>query len=208
MTNDIRIREIFSYLGEEFLLELYKFTITKTIPARKDIISAGDRVQYVPVLLKGSVKVYSLQDGKELLYYYMKPYETCIMTFSTIRGNPISKIYAFAEMACEVLLLPVNKLLEWMVEYPLLNHFFYQEYDKRYLGIMEMVTQAVFHRLDKRILNLLQMKIEENGGQPIKISHKEIANILGTAREVVSRIMKKYENEGVISQSKQYINIL
>lgn len=73
---------------------------------------------------------------------------------------------------------------------------------------MRMVTQAVFHKLDKRIIDLLDTKIEENGGAPVKISHKEIANILGTAREVVSRILKKFENEVVITQSNQCIGFV
>jgi CRP/FNR family transcriptional regulator len=73
---------------------------------------------------------------------------------------------------------------------------------------MEMVTQSVFYKLDKRILDLLDKKIKDNGGKAIKISHKEIANTLGTAREVVSRILKKFENEGVISQSNKWITIL
>lgn len=198
---------IFEHLGDDFLKELEEFSIQADIPARKEIISEGEKIHYIPVLLKGSVKVYSLNDGKELLYYYIKPYESCTMTFSSIFSDSRSRIYACAEEASEVLLLPVAKVLSWLVDYPLLNRFFYKEYDKRYVAIMEMVTQAVFHKLDKRILDLLQKKIDENDGHPIRISHKEIANILGTAREVVSRILKKYENEGVITQANKWIAV-
>ena len=208
MTSEQIIRSIFLDLGEDFLSNLNKHAITKAFPARKNIFAAGDRVFYMPILLKGLVKVYLFHDGKEILYYYMKPYDSCIMTFSTIFGNPISKIYASTEKSSEVLLLPVKKILEWITDYPQLNYFFHKEYDKRFQGIMEMVTQSIFLRLDQRILNLLHVKIEENGGYPVKISHKEIANILGTAREVVSRIMKKYENQGIITKTKQHIRIM
>nr|WP_314498746.1 Crp/Fnr family transcriptional regulator [uncultured Chryseobacterium sp.] len=208
MKTNENIRTIFEGLGDDFLKELEEFCILADIPARKEIISEGEKIHYIPVLLKGSVKVYALNDGKELLYYYIKPSESCTMTFSSIFSDARSRIYACAEESSEVLLLPVSKVLDWIVDFPLLNRFFYKQYDKRYVAIMEMVTQAVFYKLDKRILDLLHKKIDENGGHPIRISHKEIANILGTAREVVSRILKKYENEGVIIQANKSIDII
>jgi len=208
MKTNENVRKIFEYVGDSFLEELQEFAIKERIPARRDIIMEGDRIDYIPILLSGSVKVYSLNDGKELLYYYIKPYETCTMTFSSMFTNSKSRIYACTEKSSDVLLLPADKVMNWIIEYPLLNQFFLKEYDKRYTAIMEMVTQAVFHKLDKRILDLLEKKIQLNDGKAIKISHKEIANTLGTAREVVSRILKKYENDGVIAQANQWIMIL
>jgi CRP/FNR family transcriptional regulator len=202
------IRKIFEHLGDIFLYELEESGIQKTIAARKDVISEGETIKYIPILINGSVKVYSLDDGKELVYYYIKPYESCTMTFASIFTNSKSRIYACTEESCDVLLLPVDNVLSWIIEYPLLNQFFLKEYDKRYTAIMEMVTQAVFYKLDKRIMDLLDKRIKENDGKAIKISHKEIANTLGTAREVVSRILKKHENDGLISQSNQGIAIV
>ena len=202
------LKKIFPTMDGNFFDEVKEFSVQMTIEARKEIINEGDRIHHVPILLKGSVKVFTLDDGKELLYYYLKPYETCIMTFSSVFQGSTSRIYACAEETCEVLLLPVKKVIDWIERYPQFNLFFFREYDKRYVAIMEMVTQAVFHKLDKRILALLKKKNDEQEGNPVKISHKEIANTLGTAREVVSRILKKYENEGVISQSHNGIKIL
>lgn len=208
MEMDELIKRIFTNVGEDFLEKLHEYAIIKTIPSRKDLVSEGDVIEYIPVLLRGSIKVYSLNDGRELLYYYIKPYESCTMTFSSVFTNSRSRIYACTEELSEVLLLPASYVLRWIIDYPMLNQYFLKEYDKRYLAIMEMVTQAVFYRLDRRILDLLERRINENDGLAVKISHKEIANILGTAREVVSRILKKYENEGFITQSKQGIMIV
>lgn len=158
MKTNENVRKIFEYVGDSFLEELQEFAIKERIPARRDIIMEGDRIDYIPILLSGSVKVYSLNDGKELLYYYIKPYETCTMTFSSMFTNSKSRIYACTEESSDVLLLPADKVMNWIIEYPLLNQFFLKEYDKRYTAIMEMVTQAVFHKLDKRILDLLEKK--------------------------------------------------
>jgi CRP/FNR family transcriptional regulator len=73
---------------------------------------------------------------------------------------------------------------------------------------MNMVNDAVFHKLDKRVLNYVKQQIFLTGNNPIKITHKEIANNLGTSREVVSRVLKKIENEGEIMQTKEGIKIL
>ncbi|KQK26161.1 Crp/Fnr family transcriptional regulator [Chryseobacterium aquaticum] len=208
MKNKEHVRKMLEYVGNDFFEELEEYSIHSNIAARQEIIAEGEKIAYIPILLKGSVKVYSLYDDRELLYYYIKPFETCTMTFSSIFTDAKSRIYACAEQSSEVLLLPTAKVLQWLSDYPALNQFFFKEYDKRYSDIMRMVTQAVFHKLDKRIIDLLDTKIEENGGDPVKISHKEIANILGTAREVVSRILKKFENEGVITQSNQCIGFV
>lgn len=208
MNIDEHIRKIFQFVGGDFLAEFNEFAVKKTIAAHKHIIGEGDKIYWIPILLKGSVKVYSLDDGRELLYYYMKPYETCTMTFSSMFTHSRSRVYACSEESSEVLLLPTEKVFQWTVQYPLFNHFFMKEYDKRYTVLMEMVSQAVLYKLDKRILDLLAKKIDENNGEAIKITHKEIANTLGTAREVVSRILKKYENDGVIVQSNKLIMIV
>jgi CRP/FNR family transcriptional regulator len=71
-----------------------------------------------------------------------------------------------------------------------------------------MVNDAVFHRLDKRVLNYIRQQISATGNSPLKITHREIANNLGTSREVISRVLKKIENEGEILQTKEGIKIL
>ena len=70
-----------------------------------------------------------------------------------------------------------------------------------------MVNEAVFHRLDRRVLSYIKQQISITGNHPIKLTHREIASNLGTSREVVSRVLKKIENEGEISQTKEGIKI-
>lgn len=202
------IRKIFQHLDDDFLNEVEGYAIEKSIAARKEIISEGEKINYIHILLKGSVKVYSLNDGKEMVHYFIRPQESCTMTFSSVFNGARSRIYATAEEPSDLLLLPADKVLRWVTEYPLFNHFFLKEYDKRYTAVVDMATQAIYYKLDRRILDLLDKKIMENAGNAVKISHKEIANTLGTAREVVSRILKKFEQEGLIRQSDHRIAIL
>ncbi len=207
MINNQFILDKFGFLGSDFSSELQKHAIITSIKAKTEIIREGQKNKYVPFLIKGSIKVYSLNDGRELIYYYIRPNDSCLMTFSSIFTDYTSRVYAIAEDESEVMLIPVSVVHEWLIKYPEINRVFYSEYDKRFSDVMNMVNDAVFHRLDKRVLNYIKQQINITGNNPIKLTHKEIANNLGTSREVVSRVLKKIENEGEILQSKEGIRI-
>lgn len=130
------------------------------------------------------------------------------MTFSSIFSDLISRIYAVAEEDSEVILIPVSVIHEWLIRFPQINRIFYSKYEKRFVDVMHMVNDAVFHKLDKRVVNYIKQQISINGQNSIKLTYKEIANNLGTSREVVSRVLKKIENEGEISQTKEGIKML
>jgi CRP/FNR family transcriptional regulator len=89
-----------------------------------------------------------------------------------------------------------------------MNNFFYSEYDSRFTALMNMVNDAVFHKLDTRVLNYINQRAVVTGNNPVKITHKDIASALGTSREVISRVLKKLVNEGRIIQHKTAIEII
>lgn len=197
----------FGFLGGDFLSELEKHAVVIDIKAKTEIIREGQKNKFVPFLIKGSIKVFTLNDGRELIYYYIKPKDSCLMTFSSILTDYISKVYATAEEESKAILIPVSIMHEWLIRFPEINKLFYHEYDRRFSEIMNMVNDAVFHKLDKRVLNHIKQQISSTGTNPIKITHREIANSLGTSREVVSRVLKKIESEGEIVQTKAGIKV-
>lgn len=197
----------FEFLGSDFLKEVSLHGIESSIKAKTEITREGQKNKFIPFLIKGSVKVFTLNDGRELIYYCMRENDTCTMTFSSIFSDYISRIYAVAEEDSEVLLIPVSVMHDWLIRFPAINRLFFQEYDRRFSDVINMVNEAVFHKLDKRILSYIRQQITVTGTHPIKLTHREIAANLGTSREVVSRVMKKIENEGEISQSREGIRI-
>lgn len=208
MINNQFITEKFGFLGSDFIRELEKCSVITDIKSKTEIVSPGQRIHYVPILIKGSVKVFTLNEGRELLYYYMKPGESCIMTFASIFKNCISSIYACTEESSRALLIPVSSLLTLMSSFPGMNNFFYNEYDSRFTALMNMVNDAVFHKLDTRVFNYISQRAVITGYNPVKITHKDIASALGTSREVISRVLKKLVNEGRIIQHKTAIEII
>lgn len=154
------------------------------------------------------VKVYSQYDDKELLLYYIKPKQSCIISFAAATYNQPSKIFAITEEESKILLLPTNKVGEWTSRFPRFSQLFFDLYNQRYLDLLDTINQLVFQALDQRILSYLIEKSKLLDSDIIKITHRLIANDLGTAREVVSRVVKKLEKEQKIIQTADGIKIL
>jgi CRP/FNR family transcriptional regulator len=178
------------------------------IPENTEIMREGQYIKSIPIVKKGLVRAYTRYEDKELLLYYIKPTESCIMTFDAGLNNSPSKIYATTEENTTVLLMPVEKVFQWLKEFPELNLIFFKQYNARYAEFIEMINQILFEKLDKRLYDYLKSKVEIKKQNPIKISHREIANDLGTAREVVTRVLKKLEQENKVSQQGGFIKIL
>lgn len=201
------IRKALSFLGQELLAELLEKSFIKEVPKETTILSEGQFVRAVPIVIEGLVKVFARYDDKDLLLYYIQPSESCIMSFSSgLSGEP-SRIYAITEEDSVLLLMPVERIPEWIKKFPGLNDLFYQQFKLRYSELLETISSILFHKLDQRIYNFLLDKFRLTRHNPVKISHKQIAAELGTAREVVSRVMKKLESEGKIKQHTNSIEI-
>ena len=122
--------------------------------------------------------------------------------------NGPSKVVAVAEANTLLLLLPVERLKEWVNNFPSLNELFYQLYDQRYASLLETINQFLYNRLDQRLYAYQQETARQKNSRTLPIRHRQIAADLGTAREVVSRVMKKLEMEGKVKQLPNAIEIM
>jgi CRP/FNR family transcriptional regulator len=130
------------------------------------------------------------------------------MSFSSSLTNEPSRVFAVAESDTKALLLPATEMSNWINHYPNFNAMFYGLFKQRYADLLDTINHIIFNKLDQRVLKHLNDKSELTGSKVISITHKQIANELGTAREVVSRIMKKLEKEGFVLQLQDGIKIL
>ncbi len=197
-----------SSLPVELAEEIKEYASVKKIPAGTGILRAGQYVKVIPLVLEGLIKVVTVYEDKELLLYYIAPGESCIMTFMAGLQNEPSKISAMTEEETTALLLPTTRVYEWGNRYPAFNTLFFIQYNARYSDLLETIHQVLFENMDKRLFEYLKKKTHLTGRNPIKISHRQIANDLGTAREVISRVMKKLEHEGKVRQYTNSIEII
>ena len=200
--------QLINKLHPDLRAEIEEHAILKEIPQGMEILREGQYITVIPIVVEGLIKVFTRHEDKELLLYYIKPQESCIMSFSASMKNEPSRIFAVAEEDTTALLLPVDRITQWTRLFPDINQLFFQQYNLRYTELLTTIHHLLFDRMDKRILDFLANKSQLTGRNPIKISHRQIAAELGTAREVVSRLMKKLENEGKIKQEANMIEIL
>jgi CRP/FNR family transcriptional regulator len=173
-----------------------------------EILHEGQYVKVVPVVLEGVVKVFTRSADKELLLYYIETGESCIMSFTAVMRNSPSRIYAVAGENTVVALIPSEKLRQLVRSTPALNELFYELFDTRYNDLLHTIQDLLFSRMDQRLYHYLLEQGRQKATSIINLRHREIAADLGTAREVVSRIMKKLENEGKILQTENGIKII
>ena len=192
----------------EFIDQLEKFGIVKDVSAQTEILREGQYVKYVPLVLEGAVKVFTRHEDKELLLYYIESGESCIMSFNAGLKSTTSKVFAVADEKALLLLLPVEKLNEWVRSFPSLNELFFNLYDQRYASLLDTINHLLYSRLDQRLYNYLQETARQKNSKIINIRHRQMAAELGTAREVISRVMKKLEQEGKVKQLQGGIEIL
>jgi CRP/FNR family transcriptional regulator len=144
-------------------------------------------------------------NGKEMLLYYIKPGETCIMSFLGGIHHEQIKINAVAEEDTEILFIPTDKIPSLIKEHTAWLDYIFRLYHQRFEELLEVVNVVAFKKMDSRILALLQEKKKLNGQSEIIITHQQLAEELGTARVVVSRLLKQMEEEGLVQLGRNKI---
>ena len=203
-----QLQQKLPFLGEQVLRTFALYGDWAEVGPGVQLFREGQYVKVVPIVLDGLVKVYTQTDQKELLLYFIKPRESCIMSLSAVMHNDPSKIFALSEEKSTLLLIPAEKISQWLKEFPTLNTLFYQQYDQRYAELIETIQQLLFNRLDHRIYEYLVELSRLKGTRILDIRHRQIAQDLGTAREVITRTLKKLEKEGRLRQEEGGIRLL
>lgn len=178
------------------------------IPAGQEILREGQYVKVIPLVLDGLIKVHTKHDDKELLLYYIRPAESCAMSFAASFENEPSKVYATTEEDTTALLIPVEHANLWRKSHADFNTLFFEQFNLRYSELLETIHHVMFNRMDQRLYDHIKERVELVGQNPLKISHRQLANELGTAREVVTRVMKKLETENKVKQHPHAIELL
>jgi CRP/FNR family transcriptional regulator, anaerobic regulatory protein len=202
------IRKYIPFLEDALQIEIAAEGEWIELDAGIQILREGQYVKVIPIVMKGLVKVFTQAENRELLLYYIRPSESCIMSFSAILNNDPSKIFAITEEPSQLLLIPAEKIIQWLRTYPKLNSLFYQQYDQRYAELIETIHQLLFNRLDQRIYDYLQDLSKLKSNTLLQVKHRQIAQDLGTSREVITRTIRKLEKENKVRQTEKGIEII
>jgi CRP/FNR family transcriptional regulator, anaerobic regulatory protein len=201
---------IYSSLFEPALLrEIEEKSMLFTAVAGQRLIKTGQAINVVPMMLSGTLKVsHENEDGQELVLYYVKAGQGCAMTFSCGMMSLPSQVKGTAEEDLSMLCVPVFVMEEWMQKYASWKKFVMGTIVNEYMTIIKSVDDVTFKKTDERLVNFLKAKATLSGSSLINLSHQQIADELGTNRVVISRLLKKLENEERLLLYRNQIKLL
>ncbi len=193
----------------ELKQKLQEYCIVKHYKPGDIILNEHSNIRSIPMVAEGSIRVMRTdEDGREILLYYIKAGESCIMSFLGGIHHETSKVRAEVEEEAEIFFLPIEKVNSFIKEYPQWLEYIFKQYHKRFEELLEVVNAIAFKKVDERLLLLLNKKVELTGNKILFVSHEQIANELATARAVVSRLLKKLEEEGILNLGRNKITML
>ena len=196
-------------LETELLKEISEIGRIKNVEAGEKLIEIGNQINFMPLLLEGAIKIMREDEkGEDLILYYLERGDTCALTLNCCLGNAKSEIRAIAETQTKVIMIPINKMEEWMGKYKTWQNFILQSYQSRMKEMLEAIDTIAFLNMDARLLKHLKDKAMVNGDDVIRTTHQELAMDLHTSRVVVSRLLKKLEKENKIKLNRNTIAVL
>lgn len=173
------------------------------------IMDYGKYIRMMPIVLKGTVKVYRLdENNNEILLYYLSSNDSCSMAYSCCVEAKKSEVKAVAEDDVELIAIPHEKLDHWLCAYSSWKNYIMRSFNERFIELLKSIESIAFHKLDERLVAYLKEKQRLSGSSVIKASHYLIADELATSRVVISRLLKQLENDKKIILYRNEIKLL
>ena len=200
---------LFNSVFEEKLIdEIANFAIMHDFNEGELIIDIGTPLNRMPLLIHGAIKI-SREDQKqgELVLYFIEKGNTCAMTLTSCLNNTKSEIRAKAETSGKLVLIPIEKMEEWLGIYPSWRNFIFISYNNRLKEMLSAIDSIAFMSLEDRLWSYLIDKSKINKSREIHCTHQEIAFDLNSSRVVISRILKVFEQNNSIQLKQGVITL-
>lgn len=206
----MELNDIIEFKSSPLIREkLSDYGFAKTFTEGETILNENAYIKAIPIVTNGSIRVMRTdEDGREILLYYIKAGESCIMSFLAGLHQDTSKVKAIAEEETEILFIPIDKVSLLIKEFPEWLDYIFRLYHKRFEELLEVVNAIAFKKLDERLLNFIKKKCELTKSQTLYVTHEQLANELGTARVVVSRLLKQMEDEGLVKLGRNKVSLV
>jgi CRP/FNR family transcriptional regulator len=204
------LKETYGFVFEDALIEeIASVSLLKDFKEGDILIDFGDFIKKMPLLIKGAIKILREDfDEGELLLYFIEKGDTCAMTMACCMGDTKSEIRAVAETSGQVIMIPVQKMEEWLGKYKSWRNYVFNSYNSRMKEMLSAIDSLAFMNMDERLWHYLLEKSKINNSKEITGTHQEIAYDLHTSRVVISRLLKALENAGKIRLHRASIELL
>ena len=199
----------FPSLEPELIEEMIKFGDVKVFREGELLIRTGQNIRSAMLVLEGMVKIYREdEEGNEFFMYYLDAGKACAISLVCALGRETSGLMAKAITNATVLSIPVQFVDEWMGKYKGWAQFALSTYRERFEELLETIDHIAFRNMDERLIFYLKRHQEKFHTNMVPISFTEIAQDLNSSREVISRLMKKLSEKGIIQLHRSQIEII
>jgi CRP/FNR family transcriptional regulator len=198
---------ILQFADLALIREFQQTAFVARIPAGHDVFLEGDQVEAIALLISGVVRVYKIgETGREITLYRFGNGSSCILTANAILSQKTFPAVATVEQDAEAVMIPADIFRDWVRRYDMWRDFVFELLSQRLSTVMAIVDEVAFQRMDRRVASLL-LKMAKTKN-PLRITHQEIASELGSSREVISRLLEDFVNEGSIRSGRGTVEIL
>ncbi|ANI89173.1 hypothetical protein A9P82_07635 [Arachidicoccus ginsenosidimutans] len=182
--------------------------IAEEIKAGTLILRSGKHLKYITLVADGEMKVYREgEDEGEIFLYYLEPGNACAFSLVCASKREISKVMIKAQKDSTIILVPVQAMETLMRSNKSWYRFVVETYRYRFDDLLSAFDSVVFKKLDERLEEYLQTQWQKNDGRPLELTHQQIADDLHSTREVISRLLKKMEQKGMLTIQRNAITM-
>lgn len=176
----------------------------KRIPAGTRLFDEQDACQAFPLVLSGTIRVAKVApSGRRLKLYDVEPGDSCILTSSCLIAHKTYPALGATETDVELALVPAGLFMALVDQHEPVRRHVFALFAERLTELMGLVEAVAFQRLDQRLAARLL-----GHGSVLRLTHQQLADELGSAREIVSRVLGQFAEEGLIRSGRQELEIL
>ena len=170
------------------------------------ICMEGNQCAHLPLVLSGTARVYKIaESGREITLYRIEPGESCILTASCILSSRDFPAFAIAETDVEAVVIPARDLPSWFNRHEAWRAYLFDLLTRRLASVIDLVEAVAFRHMDTRLADYLIKTTSST--ETLEKTHEAVAADLGTSREVVSRLLKDFEQDGLVALSRGVIRV-
>ncbi|SHF71842.1 CRP/FNR family transcriptional regulator, anaerobic regulatory protein [Flavobacterium segetis] len=203
------IKKIFPTFSSELIQEIESNATINSFDADTVIIRTGQYIKNTVLVISGKIKIYRQdENGGEFFMYYLQPGQACAISMICATKNEKSQIMAKVVEDVELVMVPLPLMDKWMMQHRSWYEFVIDTYRSRFEEVLEVIDSIAFRAMDERLEFYLKRHAEVCRCNELKLSHQEIATELNTSREVISRLLKKMEQRGLVNLYRNNIELL
>ncbi|MDF2193568.1 Crp/Fnr family transcriptional regulator [Paraflavitalea sp. CAU 1676] len=185
---------------------LAQHCVVRPLKAGEKMLQTGQYFRSTMLVAEGRAKLYREgEEGGEFFMYYLEPGQACALSMVCSDRQQSSEVMAVAEEDTVVLLLPLDLMDDLMRQFRSWYYFVIETYRSRYEELLVVIDHVIFKGMDERLEFYLKNQYDKLQKRDLSITHQQIANDLNTSREVISRLLKKMEQQGRLVLHRNYI---